>query len=310
PTATPSNTAAPTATPSNTVTPSPTAPNTPVPTATATNTTAPSPTATDTPHPTATPVPTASPTPSVTLSPTAIPSPTTAPVAGDLLVHEADGGRYHFVPAGPFPMGSTISGDEMPIHAVTLDAFWIQETEVTNAQYGRCVTAGVCTAPNNQTWQDATFADYPVTHVDWHEAAAYAAWVGGRLPTEAEWEKAARGDDERMFPWQGEVTDDEHLNFNTQATVAVGSFVAGASPYGLLDMAGNVEEWVIDWYSPTYYAESPDENPQGPETGLFRVVRGGSYTSNRGMVRATARGRAVPDSAFATVGFRVVLPNP
>ena len=113
-----------------------------------------------------------------------------------------------------------------------------------------------------------------------------------------------------MFPWGGDVTDDEHLNFNTQATTAVGSFPAGASPYGLLDMAGNVEEWVNDWLSPSYYADSPSTNPQGPETGLFRVLRGGSYSSNRGQVRTTVRGRAVPDSNFPTAGFRVVLPHP
>ncbi|MCB0081965.1 MAG: SUMF1/EgtB/PvdO family nonheme iron enzyme, partial [Caldilineaceae bacterium] len=128
-------------------------------------------------------------------------------------------------------------------------------------------------------------------------------------PTEAEWEKAARSDDERIFPWLGEATDDDLLNFNAQSTVAVGSFPAGASPYGLLDMAGNVEEWVNDWYSPTYYAESPPANPPGPSNGFFRVVRGGSFVSNRGMVRTTARGRAVPDSTFPTVGFRVLLPT-
>jgi formylglycine-generating enzyme required for sulfatase activity len=238
------------------------------------------------------------------------PSPTTAPtplpVAGDLRLNTVDGARYRFVPAGPFAMGSTVNPDEAPVHVVALDAFWIMETEVTNAHYRQCVTAGACTAPNNERWQEEAFADHPVTHVDWHQATAYAEWAGGRLPTEAEWEKAARGTDERMFPWPGETSDDEHLNFNAQATTAVGSFGAGASPYGLLDMAGNVEEWVADWHSPTYYAEAPAANPTGPETGLFRVVRGGSFISNRGSVRTTARGRAVPDSTYAGVGFRVV----
>lgn len=229
-------------------------------------------------------------------------------MAGDLRTNDQDGARYHFVPAGPFTMGSIVSPDEVPVHPVTLDAFWIMETEVTNAHYRQCVEAAACTPPHNDLWQEAAFADHPVTHVDWVQASAYATWVGGRLPTEAEWEKAARGTDERIFPWPGDITDNNHLNFNAQATTAVGSFPAGASPYGLLDMAGNVEEWVADWYSPTAYTESTAENPTGPETGLFRVVRGGSFTSNRGQVRTTARGRALPDSTFAGVGFRVLLP--
>ena len=205
-------------------------------------------------------------------------------------------------------MGSTVRPDESPIHTVTLDAYWIMETEVTNALYRQCVADAACTPPQNDRWQDRAFADHPVTDVDWEQAVAYGEWVGGRLPTEAEWEKAARGSDERMFPWLGDVTDDDYLNFNAQTTMAVGSFTPGASPFGLLDMAGNVEEWVIDWYDPDFYAESTVENPTGPMEGLFRVVRGGSFTSNRGMVRTTARGRALPDSTYESVGFRVVLP--
>ena len=205
-------------------------------------------------------------------------------------------------------MGSTVSPDEVPVHVVTLDAFWIMVTEVTNAHYRQCVIVAACTPPHNDIWQDTAFADHPVTHIDWVQASAYATWVGGRLPTEAEWEKAARGTDERIFPWPDDITDNDHLNFNAQATTAVGSFPAGASPYGLLDMAGNVEEWVADWYSPTAYTDSVAANPTGPETGLFRVVRGGSFTSNRGKVRTTYRGRALPDSTFASVGFRVLIP--
>jgi serine/threonine-protein kinase len=237
-----------------------------------------------------------------------LPTPTATAAAGAVQIGTVDGALYHFVPAGPFTMGSTLGPDESPPHVVELDAFWIMETEVTNALYARCVEVDACTPPHNSQWQDAALADHPVTHVDWSQATAYAEWAGGRLPTEAEWEKAARGDDERMFPWPGDASDNEHLNFNAQAPVAVGSFPAGASPYGLLDMAGNVEEWVLDWYSPTYYSEAPAANPTGPNDGLFRVVRGGSFTSNRGMVRTTARGRAVPDSTFASVGFRVLQP--
>lgn len=334
PTATPLSVAVPTATATDIPTDTPTAIPTDIPTATdtptltatplpsATATTPPTPSATITATPTATLLPTTTPTvtalPTATASPTATPtatstatpSPTVAPVAGDTLIHDADGATYHFVPSGPFLMGSTVSSDEMPVHEVTLAPFWMLATEVTNRQYGACVAAEACAPPHNNLWDAAEFADHPVTHVDWHQANAYATWVGGRLPTEAEWEKAARGTDERMFPWAGETTNDDFLNFNAQTTTPVGSFSGGASPYGLLDMAGNVEEWVNDWYGPAYYAESPTVDPSGPEGGVFRVLRGGSYSSNRGLVRTTARGRAVPDSTFATVGFRVVLPEP
>jgi eukaryotic-like serine/threonine-protein kinase len=215
------------------------------------------------------------------------------------------------VPGGEFTMGSTIERDEMPEHIVEVDDFWIGQTEVTNDQYSRCVAAGVCTPPRNTFWQETTKADHPVTNVDWSQARTYAFWVGGRLPTEAEWEKAARGADSRTFPWADKVTDEQRLNFNflNGGTVAVGSHPLGASPYGALDMAGNVEEWVADWYAPDYYTQSPRRNPLGPGSGLFRGVRGGSFNSGRGDVRAASRGRALPDTAFDSVGFRVVVPG-
>lgn len=205
-------------------------------------------------------------------------------------------------------MGSTYK-DEAPVHEVRLDSYWIMQTEVTNAQYGKCVAAGVCNAPLNSHWQDIAMADYPVTDIDWNQATRYANWVGGQLPTEAEWEKAARGEDARTYPWGEETTDEQHLNFQNMvgAPMPVGSYPAGASPYGLLDMAGNVEEWVNDWHQPTYYAVSPSFNPLGPDTGTFRVVRGGSYNSSRGDVRTTVRGKALPDAEYPNTGFRVVV---
>lgn len=301
-TATRSPTAAP-ATPTVTPSPSATAP------AVATVTSTPPPTATATPPPptaTATALP---PTATATALPTSTPSVTPVPVAGDRRTNPVDGAVYRFVPAGPFTMGSTMEANELPVHTITLAAFWIMETEITNALYAQCVTAGVCTPPANDFWQDVSLVDHPVTHVDWAQAAAYATWAQGRLPTEAEWEKAARGTDERLFPWPGESTDETRLNFLRTGTMPVGSFAAGASPFGVLDMAGNVEEWVADWYSPDYYAASPPANPPGPATGLLRVVRGGSFNSNRGSVRTTARGRAQPDAHFPSIGFRVVLPE-
>ena len=206
-------------------------------------------------------------------------------------------------------MGSTLEADEQPEHTVSVAGFWISQTETTNAHYARCVDAGGCTPPHNSDWRDPARANFPVTHVDWGQATTYAQWVGGGLPTEAQWEKAARGTDGRTFPWGSEGADEQHLNFNSsQGPVVVGSYPAGASPYGALDMAGNVEEWVADWYAPDVYTQEPRDNPTGPDAGIFRVVRGGSFNSSLGGVRAAARDRALPDTNFDSVGFRVFIP--
>lgn len=330
PTATPSPLATPTATVPPTVTQPPVT-ATPLPTLTTTATRAatvtltPPPTATPTKTHTATAVATPTHTATATHTPTrplSTATPTTVatstltptnagPVPGEVKVNPQDNAPYIFVPGGEFTMGSATAPDEMPAHLVVVDGFWIGQTEVTNAQYARCVTAGTCMAPHNSTWQESARATYPVTNVDWSQASAYAQWAGGRLPTEAEWEKAARGTDGRTFPWPDEITDEQRLNFNfsTGEAVAVGSYPAGASPYGAVDMAGNVEEWVADWYAPTYYTQAPTRNPPGPDAGLFRVVRGGSFNSSRGDVRTTVRGRALPDTTFDSVGFRVVVPE-
>lgn len=210
-------------------------------------------------------------------------------------------------------MGSTATPAEMPEHMVDVDGFWIMQTEVTNAEYARCVTAQACTPPANQRWNDPAYAKHPVTNVNWGQANQYAGWAGGRLPTEAEWEKAARGTDQRSYPWGNTPIQDDLLNYNDvkRDTMPVGSYPAGASPYGALDMAGNVEEWVTDWYSATYYASSPAQNPLGPATGVrFRVTRGGSYGSRRDDVRTTVRGKTLLGGlGFPTVGFRVVIPK-
>lgn len=218
------------------------------------------------------------------------------------------------VPAGPFLMGSSdddsaADNDEKPQHLVNLDAFWIMQTEVTNAQYGKCVGADVCTEPNNIIWNQADFTQHPVTHVSWEQATEYAAWIGGRLPTEAEWEKAARGTDGRLFPWGNAEPDETLLNYNNQhrgGITPVGSYPTGASIYGALDMAGNVWEWVADWYNAGYYATSDGRNPLGPASGDYRVLRGGSWNFTRYFVRAAARNRPSPNSQNSYVGFRVV----
>jgi formylglycine-generating enzyme required for sulfatase activity/predicted Ser/Thr protein kinase len=225
-----------------------------------------------------------------------------------------------YVPAGEFIMGSDVGGeDEKPVHTVYLDAFCIDKTEVTNAQYRKCVKSGVCNAPSNIIYDYADYAQHPVVDVGWNDADAYCRWAGKRLPTEAEWEKAARGPDGLVYPW-GNKFNGTKLNFadkNTSfdwsdlnwddgyaGTAPVGSYPDGASPYGALDMAGNVWEWVADWYDSGYYAISPENNPKGPASGDTRVYRGGSWRAEKPLVRAAERERNPPTSAFANVGFR------
>jgi formylglycine-generating enzyme required for sulfatase activity len=228
-----------------------------------------------------------------------------------------DGAVYIPIPAGEFLMGSPDnmgSGDEHPQHTVYLDVFWIMQTEVTNAQYAKCVAAGACSAPDNTHWQDAAYADHPVTNVDWNQANAYAQWAGGRLPTEAEWEKAARGTDGRTYPWGNEAPAALLANccvfVNETETTPVGNYPAGASPYGALDMAGNVWEWTADWYDSSYYSQSPAQNPTGPSSGDYRVLRGRAYWDDADVVRVATRNPKNPDLRSGFFGFRVVSSSP
>jgi formylglycine-generating enzyme required for sulfatase activity len=225
------------------------------------------------------------------------------------------------VPAGDFLMGSTnanVSGDsdEKPQHKVYLDAFLMDRTEVTNAMYAKCVAAGACEAPSNMRsstrskyYYDIQYANSPVIYVSWDAAQAYCKWAGGRLPTEAEWEKAARGTDGRVYPWGNEEPNCDRLNYDNGRecigdTTPVGAYPQGASPYGALDMAGNVWEWVADWYQADYYTNASAQNPQGPSSGQYRVLRGGSWKFSQPLVRAAYRHRY--DSAYVghDAGFR------
>jgi formylglycine-generating enzyme required for sulfatase activity len=209
------------------------------------------------------------------------------------------------VPPGEFLMGST---------TVYLDAFWIYKTEVTNAMYAECVQAGKCSPPRSRGshtrenyYGNPEFDDFPVIYVSWVDANNYCSWAGGRLPTEAEWEKAARGTDGRPFPW-GDVDPTsvgDLLNFYGQDTTAVGSFPDGASPYGALDMAGNVSEWVADWLGLNYYNSPPSSNPLGPDSGEYRVWRGGSWaTTLTELVRTSSRTGNFPTDSSGGIGFR------
>jgi formylglycine-generating enzyme required for sulfatase activity len=225
-----------------------------------------------------------------------------------------------YIPAGIFWMGAAsedldASSDEMPGHWVYLDAFWIDRTEVTNAMYALCVKAGVCKQPlelGSKTrpsyYGVQSYADYPVIHVTWGAAREYCRWVGGNLPTEAQWEKAARGWDDRRFPWGDAKPDGSRLNYNNQVgdTTVVGGYLDGTSGYDTLDMAGNVSEWVLDWYDEDYYRLAPVDNPTGPVDGEFRVIRGGSWFSPARSVRTSFRHWNLPDKGFDSSGFRCV----
>jgi formylglycine-generating enzyme required for sulfatase activity len=211
--------------------------------------------------------------------------------------------------------------DELPEHIVYLEAFWVDRTEVTNRQFRRCVRAGACEAPTTCDWGEPSFGgqdqgDRPVVCVSWDMAQAYCQWTGARLPTEAEWEKAARGDkDRRQYPWGDRKPDCSLANFGgpdgcSGDTDPVGARPAGKSPYGALDMAGNVWEWVADWYDPAYYALSPAQNPRGPAGGLRKVFRGGSWGYPPTFMRAADRARNRPTYAGFNVGFRCAMSAP
>jgi formylglycine-generating enzyme required for sulfatase activity len=202
--------------------------------------------------------------------------------------------------------------DEQPVHTVALDAFWLDQTEVTNAQYEKCVTASVCDPSTHVDNNDYNAPDQPVLGVDWESAIIYCGWVDGRLPTEAEWEYAARGPESLTYPW-GNVWQaglanckESQCQDNYADTAPVGRFPVGASWVGALDMAGNVWEWTADWYDAGYYARSPHDNPTGPEDGQYRVLRGGSWASFAGRLRSSYRHRLSVSSWNFNRGFRCV----
>jgi len=213
------------------------------------------------------------------------------------------------IPAGPFTMGSDSGdSDEQPVHEVTLDPFYIDQYEVTNARYADCVAAGVCKLPGCATaYDNPDKVNHPVVCVNWEQANTYCEWRGGRLPTEAEWEKAARSDDQRTYPW-GENITCQLANYGgcEGDTTPVGSYPDGVNPYGVYDMAGNVWEWVADWYDATYYATAPSLNPQGLDSGELKVLRGGSWNYDDYGARATDRSDYVPDIQVGSIGFRCV----
>jgi iron(II)-dependent oxidoreductase len=185
-----------------------------------------------------------------------------------------------------------------------LDAFWLKQTEVTNAEYVRCVNDNrACSEPASPRWNDPVFANYPVTGVDWYQVMQYARWAGGRLPTEAEWEKACRGADGRIYPWGDRAPTPDLANSNATDAKPVGSYPGGATPYGALDLAGNVAEWTSTQYRAYPYAA--DDGRENVEVEADRVLRGGSFATD--VVRCAVRDYDGPNDRSNVIGFRVVL---
>jgi len=221
------------------------------------------------------------------------------------------------IPAGPYVRGSAPGEgrlDEQPPRKIFLDAFSIDKYEVTNARYTEFLKETLHKPPMNvygekPLAEEEGIANLPVVQVTWHDAVDYCFWAGKRLPTEAEWEKAARGNDRRLFPWGDSPPDPQKANFDKnwmdkQTLMAVTALPAGQSPFGLFHMAGNVREWVQDWYDQEYYSVGPEKNPKGPETGILKVVRGGSWRSFDADLRAASRGKGGFALKTHGIGFR------
>ncbi len=238
-----------------------------------------------------------------------------------------DGAPMVLIPAGPFLMGSNDGlPNERPEHTVVLDAYYIDQFEITAGRYQKFLESARHNLP--PTWDDEVaqaMGDLPAVGMSWNDAAAYCKWAGKRLPTEAEWEKAARGTDGRRYPWGHMQPFVDIANYNrgvwvSEAVTLVpvnsgiegmsvrhGLKEGGKSPYGLYHMAGNAAEWVNDWYDREYYQKSPDKNPKGPETGERKVIRGGSWADLPTALRVTARFSAEPDFEDRTIGFRCAM---
>ena len=244
-------------------------------------------------------------------------------IEADERINPKDGAVMVYIPEGEFIMGTSDNqiddlfgqfknwnrswfDDEKPQHHVYLDGYWIYKQEVTVTQYRKfCQEAGreMPKAPS-WGWQD----DHPVVNISWHDAVAYCQWAGVQLPTEAQWEKAARGTDGRIWPW-GNEWDSSKCNNHASAgggTTPVGSYPSSASRYGVMDMAGNVWEWCADVYDKNYYRDSPSSNPQGPTTGEEHVLRGGSWRAAPRYIRSTYREWGYPDDWNKFRGFRCV----
>jgi formylglycine-generating enzyme required for sulfatase activity len=223
-----------------------------------------------------------------------------------------------YVPEGYFQMGQSSSEfeDQRPMHFVYTSAYFIDKHEVSNAEYKKFIEATGHAKP--KYWEDERFnhPNQPVVGVSWFDAMAYSRWKGRRLPTEAEWEKAARGNDGRLYPWGEKWDKGKKLYFvnvfgmedRYEFTAPVNYYATGASPFGALNMAGNVWEWCLDWYDKDYYRISPELDPEGPDAKQMKVLRGGSWVNDIDGIQVTQRTRNLPDIQNNIYGFRTVLP--
>ena len=310
----------------------PTTTNTAILLPTETSTSTSTKTATNTPIPptetgTATPTPNAAketptPSPTATHTPTLPATPTEEGLAS--VIVDESGAEMLLVGASPFLMGrDSGNSDERPAHLVNLGDYYIDKYEVSNADYKACVDDFACSLPKPTTFYANTlYRNHPAVFVSWEKANEFCEWRKARLPTEAEWEKAARGDDSLFYPW-GNLFDGSALNFcdadceyawknngtidRYSMTAPIGTYPDGESPYGALDMAGNAAEWVADWYNEDYYENTPADNPQGPEDGTYRVLRGGSWYNRNSEVRTYQRSFLRPSVAYNYTGFRCAI---
>ncbi len=254
-------------------------------------------------------------------------APKEGPAASVAAVKGKDGAPLVLISAGAFTMGSNDGlPNERPEHTATLDAYYIDQYEVTAGRYQKFVESAGRNMPPAQDDEAAqSVSDYPAVGMSWTAAAAYCKWVGRRLPTEAEWEKAARGTDGRRYPWGHMQPFVDIANYNRGLWVSEsitlvpvnggvegmsvrhGLKEGGKSPYGLYHMAGNAAEWVADWYDREFYLKAPEKNPTGPAAGEKRVIRGGSWADLPTALRVSARFSAEPDFEDRTIGFRCAM---
>jgi eukaryotic-like serine/threonine-protein kinase len=264
------------------------------------------------------------------------PTPTKEPVPLRIRTNPRGNAKIVYIPAGNFLMGldrsqaeemyylcqSFMQGCELsffmesvPAHNVQMDAFWIDQTEVSNARYKACVTAGACTAPRRSSsatrdlyYANPQFDNHPVIYVNWYQADEYCRWAGGRLPTEAQWEYAARGSDGRLFPWGDDPPISSGMaNVSDQVgdTMPVESYSEYASPFGVYNMTGNVWEWVSDWYGAGHYSTNANwDNPSGPTSGISKAGKGGSHGWSAGVASPGIHDWYEPDRDGYGVGFR------
>jgi formylglycine-generating enzyme required for sulfatase activity len=251
-------------------------------------------------------------------TPTNTPTATPEPLLGSSRTSPVDGMVQVYVPSGSFLMGSTDADteaeiQEKPQHTVYLDGYWIDQTEVTQGMFKRCIASTTCPdvvhdLEQNPNFTNPDYDNHPAIYVTWDQAKTYCERVGRRLPTEAEWEKAARGTDGRLYPWGNTPPNGNQALFNKalNGTRPVGGYPDGISPYGALDMIGNVREWVTDFYSEYYYGESAERNPTGPTEAKDNehVLRGASWTDAVHYARIAMRFHHVPWSPGDNRGFR------